>query len=540
MNLSVSSRLLVMSGASILSLFLVSLAGFFAARAPQQSLEQFQQNLLPSMELVADIERDFLAVRRLITVHVTELYDTKKKEDRAAIMAARQRMDAAFERYSREMVVDEEDRSLLEAVRKEVATYDRVRDEVLAKSDDFDVDGARDALTGIGVAQGNKVSEAIKAHREYNHRQADRMVQAASSQASLLLTVSWIVALLATLISGGLAFMLIRSVRVSLHAVQDTVEHIERRLDFTRRIPVLQRDELGAIAGAINRLIDRMQGNLQTIAGNAQSLAAAASQTAGSSEQVARASLQQSEAASDMAATVEEMTVSVNHVAERAQEANQLSNASAQLAANGELVIGQTVRDINDIAVVVADSSARIHELEAHGERISSVVAVIKEVADQTNLLALNAAIEAARAGEQGRGFAVVADEVRKLAERTRSSTQEIGSTIEAMRGSASAAVACMQEAVLRVGTGVSGAEETNQAIQVIRSGSRDAVQRVEEIATSIREQGAATNSIAIQVEKIAQMSEESSAAAGESADAARALDQLARQMHEIVAAYRL
>ncbi|MEO8409568.1 MAG: methyl-accepting chemotaxis protein [Propionivibrio sp.] len=241
-----------------------------------------------------------------------------------------------------------------------------------------------------------------------------------------------------------------------------------------------------------------------------------------------------------MAATVEEMTVSINQVADRAQEARTLSADSERLAGTGEEVTGQTADDIQAIEQTVNQAAELIHGLELHSQNITSVVTVIKEVAEQTNLLALNAAIEAARAGEHGRGFAVVADEVRKLAERTSSSTLQIAHSIDAMRSSAGDAVGSMQAVVSRVGHGVERAQQANATIRQIGSHSRNALAMVDEISTAIREQGSATNAIAAQVERIAQMSEESSAAAGHSARSAHDLDALAAQMQQIVSAYRL
>ena len=234
-----------------------------------------------------------------------------------------------------------------------------------------------------------------------------------------------------------------------------------------------------------------------------------------------------------MAATVEEMTVSVTHVADRAGETNQLAVRSGQVATEGAEVIGHTVEDINGIAQVVRSAAEHIDLLDQDSAKVNTVVAVIREVADQTNLLALNAAIEAARAGEAGRGFAVVADEVRKLAERTASSTQEIASTIGSMQTSAKSAAEGMRAAVDQVESGVARTAQASDSIREISQVSQDTEARVGEISEAIREQSVASTSIAQQVERIAQMTEENSAAAAATADTARHLDELAGAMRD-------
>jgi len=202
--------------------------------------------------------------------------------------------------------------------------------------------------------------------------------------------------------------------------------------------------------------------------------------------------------------------------------------------------VQSTISEINKIADSVSRSSEVIHTLGEQSTRISSIVNVIKEIADQTNLLALNAAIEAARAGEQGRGFAVVADEVRKLAERTSLSTKEIATMIDAVQHGMQSAVVRMAEGREQVGAGVQMAAKTGESMSRVQVATHQVINVVEDISTALREQSSASSQIAQNVEKIAQMTEENSAAISEVSRSANHLEQLAVALKSSVGHFRV
>jgi methyl-accepting chemotaxis protein len=309
--------------------------------------------------------------------------------------------------------------------------------------------------------------------------------------------------------------------------------------DLTRRVEAEGSDEVAQLVGALESMRRRMLEIISTMRRNIGSLQKASASLATAADQSNQSSLQQSEAASSMAASVEQMSVSIDQIGDHAREANTIAGQSAQQALDSGNTIHDAVAEIANIATVVNQTASTIHELDEFSGQISNIVNVIREIADQTNLLALNAAIEAARAGEQGRGFAVVADEVRKLAERTSTSTGEISTMIAKIQQGTQRASQEMGTGVQRVNEGVELANRAGGSVTMIR-GSADQVSRVvSDITSALAEQSSAMRDIAGRVEQIAQSSEQNSQATKSTAHAAHELSDLANQLEQLTAGFK-
>jgi methyl-accepting chemotaxis protein len=276
------------------------------------------------------------------------------------------------------------------------------------------------------------------------------------------------------------------------------------------------------------RMRDGLRDTVSDLTRCSTSLVDAAGALSHAAAQVASGSESQSDATSSTAAAVEQFAVSLEQITGNAQAARDSATEAGRVTERAGAAVTRTLDEMHEIANAVNHSSTLMAELENHATRISAVVSVIREVADQTNLLALNAAIEAARAGEQGRGFAVVADEVRKLAERTSSSTQEITAMVAAIQQATGAAAEGLDAGRRKVESGVNLAGETRDAMSGLADKTRMMLAAVEEISNALQEQGNARTEITRNVERVAQMTEENTAAVHSIRESVDTLNQLA------------
>ncbi len=299
-------------------------------------------------------------------------------------------------------------------------------------------------------------------------------------------------------------------------------------------------DEIHTLASGVNSVATEFRGFVSGLTKSADLVASAATALAVNTEKVADSSRQQSEAAGTMAAAVEQVTVSIGQVADHASATEKISRETFDLSEGGEQVVREAAGEIARIASAVNVLSKVIASLGEHSAEIGGIVQVIKKIADQTNLLALNAAIEAARAGEQGRGFAVVADEVRKLAENTMNATERIAGMIDNIKEQISAAGASMNESQTQVQLGVELAEQARDSLGKISKETHHTLGMVREISAATREQSVASSEIARNVEHVAQMNDVNTSVIVQLAGSATQLEQMSSNLQNMANRFRL
>ncbi len=310
--------------------------------------------------------------------------------------------------------------------------------------------------------------------------------------------------------------------------------------DFTAKVTGNYKGDHKIIVDSINEVSNSLSNAFFEINAAVHETYNATSQISSSSEEMAAGAQEQSSQTTEVAGAIEEMTKTILETTKNSSIAAEAAKNSGLIAKEGGKVVSQTIEGMNRVAEVVKKSAETVQELGKSSDQIGEIVQVIDDIADQTNLLALNAAIEAARAGEQGRGFAVVADEVRKLAERTTKATKEIATMIKQIQKDTEGAVISMKLGTEEVVKGKSLADKAGQSLQQIIASADEVVDMVTQVAAASEEQSSAAEQISKNVEGISNVTQESAAGVQHIARAAEDLNRLTVNLQEMISRFKI
>lgn len=427
--------------------------------------------------------------------------------------------------------------------KEEKATFQEIIDYLL-KYDDVAKDLTKEGTelnTIVGIADGisETISEKADAIIATEKKLGVDQYKESLKVFRVVIVISLIV-FLAAVILPVLISLTMRSIILSpIQKAADSLRRVTQG-DLTGRIDLDSSDEIGEMVRDVNALTETLHETIKQIATSSNDVSSAAAMLDNATEQMATGVEEAAMQVNSVATASEEMSKTTSEIAQNCVIAAKSSQEASDSANTGETIITETIDVMNRINSNVRDSAQIIRELGQRSDQIGEVVGLINDVADQTNLLALNAAIEAARAGEHGRGFAVVADEVRKLAERTTQATQEIRQTIQSMQLETKKAVVSMEEGVKDVGQGAIEAQKSGDALKHILNQITKVTTEINQIAVASEEETATTNEIASSIQQISQVMQETARRIQQNAEASAKLASLSKNMDGIVGRFQL
>ncbi|TCP15191.1 methyl-accepting chemotaxis protein [Crenobacter luteus] len=541
-RLKIGTRLALAFG--LLLLFMVVIAGgaWRGLASVGESVYSITEISSPNMRRVAQMQ-----AAALISFRSTGDYNFVP--DEAAKAQLREKIDAN-QKIIRESLAQlktaigseygtQKERDKLAELERHLQTFAAQQADILQTNASGNIDKARSDVSMVLSPTNYKVLGALRELMEVEFAINDELSREAQAAMSSANTLNMVFAALAVLIGALSAWLISRSIVGPLKqavAVADSVA--DGRLDVA--IDVDRADEVGQLQASLKRMVDSLTRTVRTVREGVGESRTMVESLAGASEEVHEASRHQSEAASASAAAVEELTVSISTVADSADELRGRSSANLEMSRNGAKSVAQLEAEMQQMQSVIQDLASSVQDFVSSTQAITNMTREVRDIADQTNLLALNAAIEAARAGEQGRGFAVVADEVRKLAEKSATSASEIDN-VNRQLGDKSAAL----DAVVRQGLSSLEASRgcVGQVAELFRA-SDESVARsnsdIDGIAASVVEQKAASTEIAKNMEQMAQMSEETSAAMQTISANSRRIADVSARLEESVRFFKL
>lgn len=524
----------------LLSVLMSALSGLglYQAQAINQRVDDLYEQELVPLEALDDIKSATYRIRGDALEHILAARDTSMNGLAGEINDQQKRIGKRIAQY-RETRLSTEEETLLGTFETHFQTYiDRVEREILPLSAGGKKDEAEALARGASVDEFRGARDAINALMDYSLKRAEQRHQHAQEAYVEGRTTGLTLLGVAVLLGIGISWRIARGIATAAGTIRNALEQMAAG-NLTGQVQLTRSDEFGDIARALDQSMTMQRTLLRQVEHGANRVATSSEELSAVTEQSRRGVGQMGEELAQVATAMNEMAATVQEVARNAGTASHAAGEADRITQGGRATLAQMLKGFDVLAERIADTAKRVGVVSEHTEAITRVIEVIRGVAEQTNLLALNAAIEAARAGEHGRGFAVVADEVRTLSGRTRESTAEIQRIIDTLRGGVGEAMAAMRSGEQQRDVVADLARETDRGFQELAT----AVARINDmntqIATAAEEQSAVTEEINRNVIALKNVAEENQEGARQAAQATEDLAATATTLVDSIAQFR-